>query len=301
MTGEQRFLPKRTPGLIFHAVLIILVLAGVTFLLWMAFGQPGGLVLILYLAGAFLPLAVLPFLAYRGYALMHAYYELERDGLRIRWGLRSLDIPITEVEWVRPTEDLLIPLKLPALSTPGAILGEGSHPDLGKIEFIASSAQNLVIVATMNQVVILSPDEKDEFIQRFNRTIEMGSLSPIEPHSARPAVFLHQVTTDRLARVLIPLGFGLWFALLVIVSIVIPGRSAISLGYDPTGLLMEPVPASRMLMLPILGILLYLVSLIGGVYVFRKDATRPVSYLLWSGGVLAPFLLVMATILFLAY
>lgn len=299
MTGVQRFLPKRTPGLIFHAALIILVLAGVSFLLWMAFGQPGGISLILYLAGAFLLLATLPFLAYRGYALLHAYYELERDGLRIRWGLRSLDIPITEVEWVRPPEDLLIPLKLPGLSTPGAILGEGNHEDLGKIEFIASSMENLVIVATMNQVVILSPEDKDEFIRRFNRTIEMGSLSPIEPHSARPAVFLRQITTDKLARVLIPLGFGLWFSLLVIVSIVIPGRSAISLGYDPNGLPLEAVPASRMLMLPILGILLYLVSLVGGAYIFRKHTTRPVSYLLWAGGVLAPFLLILATILFL--
>ena len=53
--------------------------------------------------------------------------------MRIRWGLRSLDIPITEVEWVRPVEDLLIPLKMPAFSTPGAILGEGYHPDLGKV------------------------------------------------------------------------------------------------------------------------------------------------------------------------
>jgi hypothetical protein len=300
MTGAQKFLPKRRPGLIFHVALIILVLAGVIFLLLMAFGQPGGLSLILYLAGALLLLATLPFLAYRGYALLHAYYELERDGLRIRWGLRSLDIPITEVEWVRPPEDLLIPLKMPGFSTPGAILGESSHPDLGMVEFIASSAQNLVIVATMNQVVILSPDEKDEFIQRFNRTIEMGSLSPISPHSAVPAVFLRQVTSDRLARVLIPLGFGLWFALLVLVSIVIPGRSAISIGYDPAGLPLEPVPASRMLMLPILGILLYLVSLVGGAYIFRKDATRPVSYLLWAGGVIAPFLLIVATILFLS-
>jgi hypothetical protein len=300
MTGAQKFLPKRRPGLIFHAALIILVLAGVIFLLLMAFGQPGGLSLILYLAGALLLLATLPFLAYRGYALLHAYYELERDGLRIRWGLRSLDIPITEVEWVRPPEDLLIPLKMPGFSTAGAILGESSHPDLGNIEFIASSAQNLVIVATMNQVVILSPDEKDEFIKRFNRTIEMGSLSPIAPHSAVPAVFLRQVTSDRLARVLIPLGFGLWFALLVLVSIVIPGRSAISIGYDPTGLPLEPVPASRMLMIPILGILLYLVSLVGGAYIFRKDATRPVSYLLWAGGVIAPFLLIVATILFLS-
>jgi hypothetical protein len=151
----------------------------------------------------------------------------------------------------------------------------------------------------MDQVIILSPDEKDEFVQRFNRTIEMGSLSPIQPHSAKPAVFLRQVTSDKLARTLIPLGFGLWFALLIMVSIAIPGRTAISLGYDPTGNTLEPVSASRMLILPILGILLYLISLIGGAYIFRKGVTRPVSYLLWAGGVMAPLLLILASILFL--
>ena len=225
MTGTHTFLPKRTPGLVFHGALILLILGGAGFLLFLAFGQTGGINLILFLTGALILLAMLPLLAYRGYALLHAHYDLERDGIRIRWGLRKLDIPLSEVEWVRPIEDLLIPLKLPALSMPGAILGRGDHPDLGKVEFIASSADELVIVAAMDQVVILSPDEKEEFIQRFNRTIEMGTLTPIKPLSNQPAVFLRNIFADRLARVTIPLGFGLWFLLLVFVSIVIPLRT----------------------------------------------------------------------------
>ena len=299
MTGPQTFLPKRTPGLVLHVILFLLLLGAAGYFLFLAFQQPGGINLVLYLTGALIFLAGLPLLAYRGYALLHAHYDLERDGLRIRWGLRKLDIPLSEVEWVRPVEDLQIPLKLPAFSMPGAILGNGQHPDLGTVEFIGSSADNLVIVAAMDQVVILSPDEKNDFIQRFNRTIEMGTLSPIKPLSARPAVFLRSVFTDRLARLTIPLGFGLWFLLLILVSIVIPGRTEISLGYDAVGVPLASVPASRMLILPIIGIFLYAFGLIGGAYLFQKEESKPVSQLMWAGGVLTPILLLIAALIFI--
>lgn len=301
MTGLQTFLPKRTSGLIFHAVLLLLILAGIGFFIWMAFRQSGGVQLVLFLAGALILLAILPFIAYRGYALLHAHYDLERDGLHIRWGLRVLDIPINEVEWVRPEEDLLVPLKAPAFSTPGAISGERLHEDLGKIEFIASSMNNLVIVATMYQVVVLSPEDHEEFITRFNRTIEMGSLSPIHAISTKPVIFLRQILSDRAARVMIPLGFGLWFALLVLTSIAIPGISSLSLGYDSSGLLQEPVASSGMLILPIIAALFYLVSLIGGAYSYRSAPNRPVAYILWANGVLTPALLIIAAILFLIW
>lgn len=299
MTGPQTFLPKRTPGLVLHVILFLLLLGAAGYFLFLAFQQPGGINLVLYLTGALIFLAGLPLLAYRGYALLHAHYDLERDGLRIRWGLRKLDIPLSEVEWVRPVEDLQIPLKLPAFSMPGAILGNGQHPDLGTVEFIGSSADNLVIVAAMDQVVILSPDEKNDFIQRFNRTIEMGTLSPIKPFSARPAVFLRSVFADRLARLTIPFGFGLWFLLLILVSIVIPSRTLISLGYDAAGVPLASVPASRMLILPIIGIFLYAFSLIGGAYLFQKEESKPVSQLMWAGGVLTPILLLIAALIFI--
>ena len=255
--------------------------------------------LIIFLTGALLLLAFVPLLGYRAYALLHASYDLERDGLKIRWGLRLLDIPLSEVEWVRPAEDLQIPLKSPPFSMPGALLGTSQHPDLGTVEFIASAVENLVIVAGMDRVVVISPEEKMAFIQKINRTIEMGTLTPIKPLSAEPAIFLRSIFTDRIARVTIPLGFGLWFALLILVSIIIPGRSFLSLGYDIFGGPLEPVAASRMLILPIITIFLYVISLIGGAYFFRNESTRPVSQLMWLGGVLAPVLLLIATVIFI--
>lgn len=299
MTGTQIFLPKRVPGLIFHGIFIALLLGGVGFLLTLAFQQSGGINLILFLTGALILLALLPFLVYRGYALLHAGYTLERDGLRVRWGLRLLDIPLSEVEWVRPVEDLQIPVKVPAFAWPGAVLGERDHEDLGVIEFIASSTDNLVIVAAMDRVVILSPEARDDFIQKFNRTLEMGTIAPIQPLSTKPAVFLQSIFKNKAARITIPLGFILWFLLLILVSLLIPGHDQLSMGYDSAGFPIEAVPAARLLMLPVIGIFLYAISLIGGAYFFRKNENKPVSQLLWAGGVMTPILLLVAALIFL--
>jgi hypothetical protein len=298
MSDSQFFFPKRTPGLILHLGLGLLMLGGAGFFFYNAFLQPGGVFLVLYLTGALILLAVLPLIVYRGYALLHANYELQRDGLRLHWGLRVLDIPLSEVEWVRPADDLQVPLKLPAFSMPGAILGQTIHPDLGKIEFIASSSDNLVIVAAMDRVVILSPEEEDNFLKKVNRTIEMGTLTPIRSLSVEPGIFIRNIFSDRLARLTIPLGFGLWFILLIIISVLIPNMPSISLGYDASGTLLEPVAGVRMLILPIIGIFLYAISLIGGAYFFRKEENRPVSQMLWLGGAVTPLLLLIATLLF---
>jgi hypothetical protein len=299
MSENQVFLPKRNPGLPIQITLVLIVIGGAGFLLYLVFQQSGGLNLILLLTGALILLALVPLLAYRAYALLHANYDLERNGLRIRWGLRTLDIPLSEVEWVRPAEDLQIPLKLPLFSLPGAVLGVSQHPDLGAVEFIASSAKNLVIVACMDRMVALSPDEDQEFVQKFNRTIEMGTLSPIQPQSLEPAVFLRSVFSDRLARVTIPSGFGLWFLLLILVSVMIPNRSNLSLGYDVAGLPLETVAASRLLILPVIGIFLYTICLIVGAYFYRKETTRPVSQMLWVGGILPSVLFLITTMFFI--
>ena len=192
MSENQIFLPRRNPGLPIQIALVLIVLGGAGVLLYLVFRQSGGVNLILLLTGALILLALVPFLAYRAYALLHAEYDLERNGLRIRWGLRTLDIPLSEVEWVRAADDLQIPLKLPLFSLPGAVLGVSRHPDLGAVEFIASSAADLVIVACMDRIVALSPDQEQEFIQKFNRTIEMGTLSPIQPQIPGTSGFFAQ-------------------------------------------------------------------------------------------------------------
>ncbi len=299
MTETFTFLPTRTPGIVFHVFLILFILAGCGFLVWQAFLQQGGALLVVCLLGAIVLFASLPIVGYRGYALLQGIYSLKRDGLRIRWGLRAEDIPLSDVTWVRPASDLEIPLRLPSFSMPGAILGFSEHPDLGEVEFVASGYRNLVIVATLDKIYALSPEHMDEFIQRFERAIEMGTLTPMLPYSTVPAAFVRQVTLDKVGRVLIPAGLIVTIFLLVLVGLGISGKASISLGYDAFGALLPPVPATRLLLLPVLGILLYVPGTVAGIYLYRKPENRPAAWLVWSGGVLAPLLLILASTLLL--
>lgn len=297
MTEKQVFYPPRKTGIMVHVLILVALVAGITTLMILAFSQPVGWSLILYLLAAIALVAMLPIIAYRGYALLHAAYTLERDGLRVRWGLRSEDLPMTEVIWVRQAADLVQPLKLPRFSMPGALLGGSHHEELGRVEFIASSASHLVIVSAINKTLILSPQDPEDFTRRFQRVIEMGSLSPIGAHTAVPTAFFNQVFKDRLARALIPIGAGLALLLLVGTSVLIPFRQMVSLGYDSSGVPLEPVQSSRLLLLPIIGVVFNFFDLITGFFAYRRIETRVIAYLLWAAGVLTSVLLFIAVLL----
>lgn len=297
MTETQVFYPPRTAGLILHGFVILTLLSGSGFLLYLAFTLSTGWSLILFLIGALLLLGLLPIAAYRAYALMNATYTVERDGLCVRWGLRSEDIPLSEVIWVRPASDLETPLRLPAFSVPGAVMGKINHDELGTLDFIAGNVPNLVIVAAVNKTIILSPENPDEFIYKFQRVIEMGSLYPIAPHSAIPLAFIQQIFNDHLSRRMIPVLVGLTLLLIIVTSLMIPARQTISLGYDSYGTLLPQVNSNRLLLLPVIATLFAFFDLIAGTFFFRRLETRVISYFVWGAGILMSCLLLLGSVL----
>jgi hypothetical protein len=231
--------------------------------------------------------------------LLRARYLVERDGLRLRWGLRAEDIPIQQVEWIRMATDLPYVLPLPLLRWPGALLGHVRVRELGQVEFLASEVDGLLLVATPLKVYAISPSDPAAFLRAFRGTIEMGSIDPLQSMSVRPAAYIQSVWQDKLARWTVGLGVGVALILFVTVSLAIPGRSGVSLGYSPDGSPLPPVPAEQMLLLAVLGAFAVAADLIGGLFFYRMEDGRPVAYLLWGVGLLAPLLLLVAAMMML--
>lgn len=297
MIGSQKFLPPRNRGLVLHLSLILLLLGGVAALLVLAFSQPAGILLILMIIGVLALIVLLPLAGYRGYALLRAVYEIERDGLKVRWGLRQENIPMSEVIWVRQAAEVDPGIPLPPFSVPGAILGSTVFEDLGVTEFIASNAQDLVIISTVTKTLVLSPENPGEFARVFQRFIEMGSLSPIPPFTTQPAAFFNEVWSDRFARGLVSANVGLPLLLLILAGVLIPLRQTISLGFDLGGTPLAPVPSGRLLLLPVLSVLFSLAGLIMGFFFFRKPETRSIPLFIWSAGILSTVILLIATLI----
>ena len=294
---DSFFLPPRRNGSILHAALVLLLGGGGGVSFWSALQQTSGSDLVFYLALALLLLLPVPLLLYRFFALSQASYALERDGLRIRWGLRAEDIPLPQIEWVRPASELGFALRLPLGASPGAILGILNVEGLGTVEFIASDSRTMLLVATPNKVYAISPADPRAFIRSFRQVIEMGSLTPLVYYSTRPTVFLEKVLSDRPARILISAGFALMTAVLVAVVIRIPMLRSVSLGFDAARQPLNPGPAESLLLLPVFSGFAYFVDLAVGMYFYRYELRQPLAYLLWGAGA-AACLLLLAGVLF---
>lgn len=290
------FLPPRRRGLLLHIGLGLVLAAVSAAAVFLAMRTAVGAYFVLLMLLALLLMGPLALVIYRGYALTQAAYTLERDGLRLRWGLRSEDIPLNAVEWVRPVTELGTALPTPPLSMPGAILGTRRVEGLGPVEFMASEPDDLILLAVPARIFAISPADPRAFSRSFQRAIELGSLSPLAARSARPAAYLQSTWDYRAVRILILTGAALSLALFVVTSLIIPTRAAIPLGFNAAGQPLEPGPSARLLLLPILGALVYLTDLVGGLYFFRKLPARPVAYLLWASGAVTVLLLLVSLI-----
>ena len=291
------FLPSRRSGFIFQGVILVFlgVSGGLSF--WSSLRQDIGSDLVFFLVLSVLFLAPTPLILYRIYSLSQATYTLERDGLRIRWGLRAEDIPLPQIEWVRPASELGFALRMPWIATPGAFLGTINVEGLGMVEFVASDVHTMLLVATPSKVYAISPADPNAFIRSFRRMIELGSLSPLPSYSARPVVFIERVWNDRPARYMLIAGLILTVALFLLVSLRIPSMSSVSLGFNAARQPFTPGPAESLLLLAVLGGFAYALDLLVGLFFYRRESSRPVAYLLWGTSVAAPVLLLVGAVL----
>lgn len=295
-TKVGHFPPAKRFGLIVHAILI-LALAGIS--VWgflnLARLQVGPIFVNYLLIGtlAFVPI---PFLAYRTYALFRADYYIDRDSLAMLWGLRVEDIPLTDVEWVRPASDLTHPLSLPRFRLPGGILGTRRHTDLGLVEFIASDSKNIILIATAKRVFAISPKDANSLIRTFARATEMGSLLPAEPKSVYPSFVVTQAWGNPLVRLMWATGLLLNLGLVIWVGLLIPSLGQISLGFSPFGAPLEPVPSIRLILLPLLSGFLFILGWGAGLYFYRWDMQRMLAIVIWISSTLSALLFLIAVL-----
>jgi hypothetical protein len=290
------FPPAKRNGITTHAIITAVLTAVSAWEFWNLSNTQVGPSYVTYLLIALLAFAPIPFFGYRAYALQRADYYIDRDSLAVIWGLRVEDIPLTDIEWVRPATDLTIPLRLPRIRFPGAILGTRRHPDLGQVEFIASDAKNLILIATSKRVFAISPENPAALVQTFARATELGSLTPAKPISVYPSFIITQAWESPAARFLWMSGLFLNLGLFVWVGLLIPSLSQISFGFNALGAPSEFAESSRLILLPLISAFMYVIGMITGLYFYRWVPQRPIAYIVWVSSTLCAALFLMAVL-----
>lgn len=297
--GPAYFPPPRQRGISLHTLLIIVLVAIVGILAFLIYRRPISPLLTLYLVIGVAALILLPLLGYRLYALSQANYSLDRDRLTLRWGLRVEQIPIADIEWVRPMAALVGPLPLPFFSIPGSVLGVRRHTDLGEVEYLASDPRSLLLVATSRKTFAISPEDSANFLQDVQRAIEMGSLSPAASQSVYPSFVVSQAWDSLLARFLWLAGLLLNLGLFAWVSLMAPSLGQVSLGFLPSGLARDPSPGIWLMLLPIVSMVFFFVGWVTGLVIYRRPGHRPMAFIVWASSALSSFLFLLAVLFIL--
>ncbi len=290
MIKDNTFLPPRQRGIFLHSFLLALLTGLTAWGIWLATHAevgPDFMLAALLIISATLPL---PFLGYRLYALSRAKYDLRREKLNLSWGLRIEEIPLSDIEWVRPATDLTIPLKLPRLRLPGSILGLRHHPDLGMVEFLASDAKTLILIATAKYVFAISPSDPRRFAREFQLATELGALSRAESFSTHPTFIVAEAWKNLTARYLWISGLLLNIGILVWVSILIPNLESITLGFKASGEAHGPFPPVQLMLLPFLSFALFIIGWIAGLYFYRWDEQKILALILWMSSTITGIL-----------
>jgi hypothetical protein len=93
---------------------------------------------------------------------------------------------------------------------------------------------------------------------------------------------------DKVSRALLLLGIILSTGLLIATSFIIPLRESIPLGFNPLGLVTKDSPSDRLLLLPVLSLLMLILDISLGAYLYRKEGFRIASYLAFAASLIMP-------------
>lgn len=264
--------PERLAGVIFHIAAILFLLGASGWGIWQAAHSEIGPVFVLYLLPALASIGLVPTLIYRLYSLLGAFYQVERDGMRLRWGLRIEDIPMDTILWVSLIADLERKPPMPWIRWPGAVLGTRRLPNGTPLEYLASNSRDLILVATQRHAYAISPQQPKAFLEKFERFMELGSIFPVQARSVYPSFLLARIWRLRSARALLLSGFLLNILLLLWVSFIVPNRPNIVLGFMPGS---GPVPAVQLVLLPVLSAVFFLFDSFLGFFFYRGEVNPP--------------------------
>lgn len=293
------FRPARRRGLILHSGVLLLFTAGSGWLFITAMAQENRGFFIVNLLGCIAVFLPIPLILYRLFSLLRANYVIDRDGFHIQWGLRTEDIPMDEIDWIRKVEEMPYEVPLPRFSVPGAILGIQKSEELGTLEYLASDSLNLILIACHKKVLVVSPNNMDGFQLAFKRYAEMGSIAPIQSRSSNAEFLMTTLFKDKYARIFILGGLFLSLGLLIAVSFIIPGQSSIRLGFNPASDTIETAPSERLLLLPVASLFMVAADIGLGSYLYRKQGFRMASYFTFASSLILPLSFLLLVLIYI--
>lgn len=285
--------PPKTLGLALglSVLIVALALSGLALFNLRAFTPVFGT--FVWLCVALVSLPTVAWVGYRCWGLLTASYTFSPQALTVVWGERREVIPLADIEYVHLASEYAGELKPRGLNWPGSFVSRVAHPELGAVEFLATSTAkaDLVMVAYSGGWLALSPARPAEFLQTFeaHRTShpEEGTSTdetppaPIEATSVLPGLWQWPLWQDRLALALIAVSGLAWLVQAGYVFLLLPQLPAeIVLRFRPDGTPLDVGAPVGLLILPVISAIAWALNTLLSVVFHRQPNERTIAYIL---------------------
>lgn len=303
----QRWKTKPALGLWIGILLLILALGGAAVLglrLFRLFALPPEqwpITITMYgnLIAVFLLLGGAIFLIYRILASLTLSYEVDRNGIYIRWLGNRAVIPMDEIVLI-DIGDKGARLPWGIIQTIGSYWGLGYTSEHQRLHLFSSrSPARSLVIHTTTASYALSPDDQDGFVQHLEQRRKLGATKPLTSSYQRGRMLSYAFWNDRVIRWAFALGIGLDLILLGILFARYPSLSdMVQMRFNAVGQTTELRPRHQLLFLPLAAFGLILLNTALGMAIYRYQQTG--ARLLQIASVLMPLLFGLAVLTILA-
>jgi len=270
----MHFTPVRARALAIHLSAGLGLCAVLGFGLWRLLGatlnwQSAGALL-----GVAAAIAGLPVIATRLIALARASYRLDSQALTLRWGGDLEVVPLDHIVELRTGGGIAPGVRRRVGARSGwsrarFTLEDGQHVEA----FASSSGANLVLVATSHGAWALSPADLSGFVDAFSRFSAVISAEKAEALSYRRHTFTRELLGSRFAQAAVATtSSGLLLLMMLLLAVQPALVREHPFTFDSAGVPTGLGSPARMLLLPVFGMLAWLLDLgLGWVAVRRRD------------------------------
>ncbi len=275
----RRWKPKFAAGLWIGLVLVLLALTGIGLLLnrilGVLMGSPDTWVinLSLYrdLLGVVALLLVAGWLAYRVTAAFTLYYEIDRNGVYVCWLGNRAVIPLSQIERI----DSGVPgahMPWRVFQGIGYYWGRGRTAEGGPLYLFSTRQPAKALILQTDEIAYaISPRSQDAFVQDLEQRRKLGVVKPLAAMVETGRLFSYAFWNDRVVRWGLVIAVGLNLALLGILATGYPDLApVIGMRFDAAGQITELRPRYQLLFFPLAALLLILLNLIVGLYVYTR-------------------------------
>ncbi|NMB62876.1 MAG: hypothetical protein GYA18_11140 [Chloroflexi bacterium] len=291
MNGEQTFqLPKKRT--ILNLLVLCIFMMGVStgsFIIGSTLSNAGFRILA-YITGMIflLPLFIFLFLTFQ---ISRSFYGINREGLTIHWGFQKMVIPIQEIEWIRPYDQMGYTIPTPGLARLGVFSGKIFTSELGNVLFFATRQQDAYLIGTSQEVLFLSPSDIQTFQKGIQEAVYQGSITPLERKSINLESPIRTIRSN--FSLYFPLIIGVLFDLFlfIVYGFITTQKTTFQVGL----VLFEP--SSSIIILPILSSFFTILSILVSLRLYKEKSLRLYAYLLSYSSFLLPMLLGVAIIM----